>query len=296
MTDDTKHISVCVCTYKRPAPLRRLLETLEHQETGGRFTYSIVVADNDSSQSAKAVVSDFAATSSTPIRYCLQPRRNIALTRNTAIENAHGEFIAFIDDDEFATRRWLLTLFEACNRYAADGVLGPVKPHFDEEPPKWISKGKFFDRPTHRTGQLLDWSQTRTGNVLLKRQLFAGESQPFRPEFLSGEDQDFFRKMMNNGRTFVWCNEAVVYEVVPPVRWKRGFLVRRALHRGAFTPAPPPIAKSVIAVPAYASALPVALVLGQARFMGCVCRLFYHVGRIVALLRINPIRESYPTY
>src|SRR5208337_800579 len=110
-------ISVCICTYKRPRFLKRLLGKLADQETGGLFTYSVVVADNDQLQSAKAVVSDFAARSTVPVTYCVEPQQNISLTRNKAIENATGDFIAFIDDDEFPTKRWLLALFEACGKY-----------------------------------------------------------------------------------------------------------------------------------------------------------------------------------
>src|SRR5579863_5318632 len=121
MNNQTKHISVCICTYKRPQFLKRLLTELDGQDTGGLFTYSIVVADNDQSQSAKPVVTDFLATSAIPVTYCVQPRQNIALTRNKAIENAHGDFVAFIDDDEFPTKTWLLTLFNAYNEYAVDG-------------------------------------------------------------------------------------------------------------------------------------------------------------------------------
>ena len=43
----TTHICVCVCTYRRPLPLKRLLLELNRQETGDSFTYSIVVVDND---------------------------------------------------------------------------------------------------------------------------------------------------------------------------------------------------------------------------------------------------------
>ena len=35
-------------------------------------------------------------------------KQNIALARNKAIENAKGDFIAFIDDDEFPLDQWLL--------------------------------------------------------------------------------------------------------------------------------------------------------------------------------------------
>ncbi len=295
MTNETKHISVCICTYKRPRFLKRLLEELDGQDTSGLFTYSIVVADNDHLQSGEAVVRDFAAASSIPIKYCVEPRQNIALTRNKAIENANGDFVAFIDDDEFPTRRWLLTLFKACDEFGVDGVLGPVKRHFDEEPPKWVVKGKFYERPTYPTRFVIDWRKGRTNNVLLKKRIFAAGAQPFRPDFLTGEDQDFFRRMIEKGHVFVWCNEAVVYEVVPPVRWKRTFMLRRALLGGTVSVIEPTfgalaIAKSVIAVPAYTAALPFALVLGHHRFMILSVKLFEHLGKLLALMGIKPIR------
>ena len=209
------HITVCICTYKRPRFLKRLLDGLNHQETNGRFTCSILVADNDRERSAESLVSEFGKNASVPVKYCVEPQQNIALARNKAIENAGGDFVVFIDDDEFTTPSWLLTLFDACVRYNADGVLGPVKPYFEEEPPPWVVKGKFHERPTYPTGLVIDWKKGRTGNTMLKTHLFKDGELPFRPEFLTGEDQDFFRRMIEKGHQFVWCNEAVAYEIVP---------------------------------------------------------------------------------
>ena len=294
------HISVCICTYKRPHLLDRLLDELGRQRTEGRFSCSIVVADNDRLRSAEPVVRNFATRSGTPIRYCVEPQQNIALARNRALVNASGEFVAFIDDDEFPTDRWLLTLFDACSEYNVDGVLGPVKPHFDHDAPKWVINGRFYDRPTYPTGFIIDARKGRTGNVLLRRQIFGDDTQPFRREFLTGEDQDFFRRMIDKGRVFVWCNEAVAYEVVPPIRCQRKFMLKRALLRGAVSLVHPTfgvrhIAKSVVAVPGYAAALPFALVLGHHRFMTCLVKLFDHLGRLLALVGIKPIAEPYVT-
>jgi glycosyltransferase involved in cell wall biosynthesis len=300
ISDKTKHISVCICTYNRPRFLKRLLEELSDQTTEELFTYSIVVVDNDHLRSGKEVAADFAAMSSIPIKYDVEPHQNIALARNKAIENAQGDFIAFIDDDEFPIKRWLLTLFKACNEYGVDGVLGPVKRHFDEKPPKWIVKGNFYKRPTYQTGLIIDWKKGRTNNTLLKRQIIPMESQPFRPEFRTGEDQDFFRRMIQNGHVFVWCNEAIVYEVVPPIRWKHSFMLRRALLQGTDSVrlssfGALDIAKSIIAIPTYTAALPVALILGHHRFMTLLIKVFDHIGKLLALLGINLVREPYVT-
>jgi succinoglycan biosynthesis protein ExoM len=300
MTEEHPHISVCICTYKRPDFLKRLLGELGGQDTGALFTYSIVVAENDHLRSAERVVTEFAVASPISIKYCVEPRQNIAQARNKAIMNASGNFVAFIDDDEFPTKQWLLALFKTLKEYKVDGVLGPVKPHFDAAVPQWVIEGGFYDRPTLPTGLFLDWSKCRTGNVLLKSHLFADEAQPFRPEFLSGEDQDFFKRMIEKGHAFVWCNEAVVYEVVPPVRWKRGFLVRRALMKGVFSlhnhgSSPLRILESLMAAPAYAIALLVSFIFGRPSFMTYVYKFFYHLGRLLALLGVNPIRQPYVT-
>jgi succinoglycan biosynthesis protein ExoM len=300
MTRETDHICLCICTFKRPEYLKRLLEDLSDQDTEGLFTYSIVVVDNDRSESAKSVVSAFGAASKVPVRYCVEPQQNIALARNQAVANTEGNFVAFIDDDEFPTKHWLLTLFKACRKYGVDGVLGPVKPHFGKDTPKWVVKGKFYDRPSYPTGFVIDWGKGRTGNVLLKKKIFEGEEQPFRPEFLSGEDQDFFRRMIEKGHVFIWCEEAVAYEYVPEIRWKRSFMLKRALLRGKARIFHPTfgageIAKSVLAVPVYTVALPVALVLGQDKFMVVLVKLCDHLGKCLAVLGINPIRDPYVT-
>jgi YdjC-like protein/Glycosyl transferase family 2 len=302
--DEVKHISVCICTYKRPDFLKRLLETLNAQETSGLFTYSIVVADNDQLQSGKRVVEEFGKSSvvsnSISIKYCVEPRQNIALARNKAIENAEGDFIAFIDDDEFPTKNWLLNLFCTCEQYQVDGVLGPVRRHFDQTPPAWIVKGNFYERPIHPTGLPVRWSMGRTGNVLLRKKVFTPGEPPFRAEFRHGEDQDFFRRTIENGCRFVWCSNAIAYEVVPPVRWKRTFMLKKALLRGSSAALHPTLVaediwRSIIAVPAYTLALPFALILGQHRFMKILISLCDHLGKLLTLAGINPIREQYVT-
>ena len=99
MSEHLPHISVCVCTFKRSEFLRRLLDNLSRQQTEGLFAYSIVIADNDASQSSWTAVVEFRNTSSLNVIYCVEPEQNIALARNKVVQNATGEFVAFIDDD-----------------------------------------------------------------------------------------------------------------------------------------------------------------------------------------------------
>jgi len=300
MTTSVSHITICICTFRRPEMLKGLLEDLRQQETLGAFTYSILVVDNDGQGSARQVVSEFAAGQSFAVEYFVESRQNIALARNKAIAQARGDYVVFIDDDESPIRRWLLTLFEACNRFNAYGALGPVHPRYAEAPPDWVVAGKFYDRPTYPTGFVIDWPKGRTGNTLLRAEVFAGESEPFNPEFRTAEDQDFFRRMIAKGYFFVWCNEAVAYETVPPIRWKRSLLLRRALLRGYTSLSHPTFAvrdilTSATAVLAYTMFLPVALIMGQGKFMNILVRLCDHLGRLLGFVGINPVKDPYVT-
>jgi glycosyltransferase involved in cell wall biosynthesis len=294
---NTEHISVCICTTKRPELLKRLLEALVKQHFDGSFTFSIVVVDNDESKSAAPVVAELEREARVPIRYHCEPRRNIARARNKAIASATGEFIAFLDDDEFPLPDWLSRLRDACHEFKAAGVLGPVRPHFDQPPPRWIVRGRFCERREHPTGKVMHWSECRTGNVLFRRDILPGDAPPFDEAFdTGGEDVDFFMRMSRRGCVFVWCNEAVAFETVPPSRWTRGYMLKRALLRGRNSLKLSRgrvvlVLKSVLAVPLYSVILPITLLFGQDRFMTYCIKLCDHVGRLLALVRLNPVKE-----
>jgi glycosyltransferase involved in cell wall biosynthesis len=249
-------------------------------------------------ESARAVVMEYAKDLPIPIQYLVEPRQNIALARNTAVENAQGDYIVFIDDDEFPTPSWLMTMVNTCAKYDVDGVLGPVKPWFEHEPPKWVVRGKFHERPTYPTGLVIDWRKGRTGNTFLKKGLFTPGQQHFRPEFLTGEDQDFFRRTIEKGHRFVWCNEAVAYEIVPAERCKRSFMLRRALLRGKVSlehpdMGAPQVLKSAIAIMIYSIALPFLFLIGHHWFMKYLVKTCDHAGRILAFVGSKPTGSTY---
>lgn len=298
VTHEKPRICVCVCTFKRPHLLGRLLEELGRQNTRDFFSYSVVVADNDSSRSAETITAGFARRSALPVIYCVEPQQNIALVRNRALANASGDYIAFIDDDEYPSPDWLYLLLSTCSSACADGVLGPVLPHFELTPPQWALKGRFYERPSHATGYRIRMADARTGNVLFKKSLLDG-AEPFNGEFgTGGEDADFFRNMMARGHCFVWCNEAPVYESVPPGRCTRGYLLRRALLRGniscKFNLGPLGVLKSLIAVALYGLSLPIFLLAGEHHFLKYLIKICDHTGLILGVLRFNPVKERDP--
>jgi len=293
--NNLKHICICICTYKRPRLLHRLLFLLQSLETNNLFDYSIVIVDNDYKSSAKKTIAHFENNSSLKLRYFVEPIQNIAIARNRAIANSKGDYVALIDDDEMPIKSWLLNLFTTIQHYECDGVLGPVLPYFEVNPPAWIHKGKFFQRPNHHTGHNLHWTQTRSGNALLRRHVFNGEESIFKPEYGSGgEDRNFFRRMINKGFKFKWCAESIVLESVPEERCKRAFMLKRALLRGQ-TPQYNRFdyILSFFAIIFYTPSLLILQLLGHHLFMKYLVKDFDHIGRLMTIFGVKIIKDRY---
>jgi len=299
MKSKRDHISVCICTYRRPNLLEHLLSILQDQETGELFSYSIVVVDNDRAHSAMETVDAFKETSPLEVEYYNVPEQNISMARNKAVESANGNFVAFIDDDEFPANNWLLNMYETLNNNNASGVLGPVKPHFEVAPPQWIIRGNLCERDAFDTGTVLrNHIYTRTGNVLFAKQIFNEGDSQFNPIYgrTGGEDVDFFKRMIERGHVFVWCNEATVFETVPPERLTRGYFLKRALMRGVVNSKNASfisfdILKSIVAFILYTMTLPLLLLIGHHLFMRYLIKDCDHIGKLLGLCGLELVKD-----
>lgn len=225
-------VSVCIATYRRSERLAALLEDLTHQE---HLPDEVIVVDNDAGGSARAVVEQCRALCPPfALHYDVQPRKNIALTRNRTVELAQGDWLAFIDDDERAPPAWLAQLLDCAARMRADGVLGPVVPVVPSQAPAWIRKGRFYDWTRLPTGALVPPNRLRFGNLVLRGALLRGATPPFDPAYglTGGEDGDLLTRLAQRGALLRWCDEAVVTEPIEASRLSLGWLLRRALRGG----------------------------------------------------------------
>ncbi len=226
------NISVCIATYRRAERLDALLNDLMNQKL---LPADVVVVDNDAAGTARDIVERHRETvKAYPIRYDIQPARNIALTRNRTVELATAEWLAFIDDDERAPADWLSTLADAAQRYSADGVLGPVVPQVPEAAPSWIRRGRFYDFSRLCTGAAVPLNRMRFGNILLRSERLAQEPVPFDPAYglSTGEDADLLIRLADKGGKIIWCDEAIVWEPIESMRLSLRWLLQRALSGG----------------------------------------------------------------
>jgi len=220
-------VSVCLCTYKRES-LRKTLDSLVHQQLPQELSLQIVVADNDVEESGRAIAESFEnVVNQVQIDYHVNPERNLAAVRNSTIEAARGELLAFIDDDEWAEPDWIAKLYDAMQKYQADAVFGCVVVLYPEQSPQWIVNADLFGKDNHATGAIL--TKGATSNALIKSKWTREHGIRFDPQFgkSGGEDTDFFHRMHKAGAKLVCDNRAVVSEVVESHRLNLDYLLKQ---------------------------------------------------------------------
>src|SRR5687768_11176225 len=83
-TTTKEHISICICTYKRPVPLRRLLQSLASQDISKDICISFVIVDNDSAETARHAVASLGELG-VPIQFAVEPEKGFPSARNRAV-------------------------------------------------------------------------------------------------------------------------------------------------------------------------------------------------------------------
>jgi succinoglycan biosynthesis protein ExoM len=196
-------IAVCIATYKRPAQLEALLESLGRMIRPDESTIEIRVVDNDANLSALPVVQRMkrSETLEHPIRYDVEPEPNISMTRNRALDMGPADLVFFVDDDEEIERDCLVLLCEAMSRADADAVVGFVGSRPPGDTPGWILRGRFLDHQTGEPGQILGWADMRCGCTLVKGLWFSDRALRFDSAFgrSGGEDVELFSRMIDRG-------------------------------------------------------------------------------------------------
>ena len=227
-------VAIIVPTLRRPDSLERALRSLFAQTCVGDRVSEIVVVDNDPAGSAGHGVEALRAFAPWPLVYVHAPRPGVATARNAGLAATRAPLIAFLDDDEAASPRWLAALLKAQESTGADAVFGPItgrapdaetwlKPHLE----------RFFGREGPSVTGLIE-TPYGCGNSLMARATALPGRAPFdtSSDQAGGEDDALFAALRARGGTFGWAAEAMVEEFAPAHRATLGYALARAFAYG----------------------------------------------------------------
>lgn len=223
-------VTVAVLTFRRPGDLAAVLPALDRQARTLEPHASVLVVDNDPDGSAASTVDEHG---SDIVRYVHEPVPGIAAGRNRALaEAAAGDLVVFIDDDERPSEHWLADLVRTYLVDRPAAVVGPVVSEYEQEPDAWVAAGRFFQRRRLATGTEVELAATN--NLLLDVAQVRAHGLAFdqRLGMSGGSDTMFTRQLSRAGGRMVWCDSALVVDVVPASRVTREWVLRRAFRAG----------------------------------------------------------------
>lgn len=224
-------VDILLCTFRRPS-LAETLRSLARQRLPAGTRLRVIIADNDTTPSARARVEALRDEIPFELLYLHAPERNISLARNACLDAAEADWVAFIDDDEMAPEDWIATLLSEVEQAGADAMIAPALAQYGPDAPAWMAAGNYHSNlPVWRNGEvttghtcnaLLRWANTPWSGV--RFDLARGRS--------GGEDTAFFFDVRRKGARLAATEQAAVTEPVDPKRLRLSWIVRRKFRAG----------------------------------------------------------------
>jgi glycosyltransferase involved in cell wall biosynthesis len=237
-------VTVILCTYNRCQSLANALQSVAVSEMLSSIDWEVLVVDNNSSDQTREVVDGFARRHPGRFRYLFEPTPGKSHALNAAIREAHGDILAFIDDDVTVDKNWLHNLTKALVGNAWAGAGGRILPESAFSPPPWLP----LDGPNNMGGILalfdlgdesIELSQPPFGtNMAFQKRMFEKHGG-FRLDLgprpgseLRNEDTEFGRRLLASGERLRYEPSAVVYHRIPADRLKKEYFLNFCFDHG----------------------------------------------------------------
>jgi glycosyltransferase involved in cell wall biosynthesis len=245
LTDPTGKMktTVIVCTYNRYESLAKALGSVASSTLPESVEWEVLVVDNNSRDRTRDVVEDFCRRYPGRFRYLFEPRQGKSYALNTAISEARGDVLVFMDDDVIVESTWLqnLTIGVCSGEWAGAG--GRIIPQWPCAPPPWLPDKEWYGMAPLvmfdlglEAGPLTD--PPFGTNMAFHRRMFE-KYGTFRTDLgprpnseIRSEDTEFGTRLLAAGERIKYEPAAVVYHSVPQKRLQREYFLAWWIDKG----------------------------------------------------------------
>ncbi|MGF1676281.1 MAG: glycosyltransferase, partial [Rivularia sp. (in: cyanobacteria)] len=119
------NFTVAIPTYNGASRLPEVLERLQNQLHTENISWEIIVVDNNSTDNTADIVKNYQQNWQYPfsLKYSFEPRQGAAYARERGVSEAKGEFIGFLDDDNYPLSNWVAKAYEFAQKYPQAGAI-----------------------------------------------------------------------------------------------------------------------------------------------------------------------------
>lgn len=129
-------ITVAICTFRRPDRVDLALASVCRQ-AASLAEWEILVVENDAGPGPALAAVCRKYTPQVPLRHIVETTIGLSHARNTAVREAGGDYVAYLDDDAEADPGWLAALVRCCREDQPDFCGGPSYPLYRTPKPSW---------------------------------------------------------------------------------------------------------------------------------------------------------------
>jgi glycosyltransferase involved in cell wall biosynthesis len=120
-------VSLIIGTRDRCQKLARCLQSV--QRIAFERPWELIIVDNGSTDSTSAIVQKFVCAVSVPVRYLFEPKPGLGNAHNAGVQIAHGEILAFTDDDCYPEPDFLRCVWSVFADRSVGYIGGRILPH-----------------------------------------------------------------------------------------------------------------------------------------------------------------------
>lgn len=240
-------LTVAICTYNGAERIPEVLEKLKSQVDTENISWEVIVIDNNSQDHTAQVVQEYQKSwdQPYPLKYCLETEQGLAIARQRAVEEAEGELVGFLDDDNLATANWVKNAYLFGKSHPQAGAYGSkIQGDFEIPPPENFGRISRFlaigggSKTVCYTSPEYKYSHKRVlppgAGIVVRKQAWLDSVPPrllFQGRTLErGEDLEAFLYIRQSGWE-IWYNpEMEIYHKIPAQRLQRDYLIK--LMRG----------------------------------------------------------------
>lgn len=196
-------LSILVTAYNAQTTIQRCLDSLLNQSAEG---LEIIVVDDGSTDQTPQIVDDYAKN--TKIRVIHQPNGGVSKARNTALNAAAGEYITYLDSDDFAVADIYKELLHLAETAESDILVYDA--FFD-----WGSHQEYFDmggnaKEGSMTPAQFVLSEPCPWNKLMRRSIFTEHDLQFE-ESMIYEDYALIPQLANWVKTITYLKKPCIH-------------------------------------------------------------------------------------
>lgn len=182
--------SVIIPVYNAEGTLRRCLDSLVRQQFSD---YELLIINDGSTDGSDAICREYANTYSC-VRYFAKENGGVSSARNLGLEQAEGEYILFVDSDDYVSQDYFALLSHTLESNAVDLLMFGYR-NFGGASTEWDT-GVFCEETESGVATRISFAvcQYLFSSLLskaFKRQIIERDNIRFSNDLAIGEDQTF---------------------------------------------------------------------------------------------------------